>query len=61
MNKFDSLGKKGSKQNAAKQRLEGCFSCQTCDELVESAELDDETLVWKCSQGHVSKIKGFEL
>ena len=59
MNKFDELSNKNKKKKA--QTIEGCFSCQTCDQLVEVAELEDELLVWRCSDGHISKIKGFQL
>lgn len=60
-NKFDDLTRKQNMPKRQIQEIDGCFSCQTCDEVVEVAQLHDEVLIWKCSKGHSSKIKGFQL
>lgn len=60
-NKFDEMLGKGKQGTTKGQEIEGSFSCQKCDRLVEIATLSDEVLTWKCSEGHTSKIKGFEL
>jgi len=43
--------------------VEGCFDCQECDETQDRAYNDVQThmLVWKCTNGHISKIKEFYL
>lgn len=44
-----------------KQSLGGTYQCQTCLRVAHSATYIPENgeLVWKCEDGHVSKIVGF--
>lgn len=40
-------------------KMEGCFQCHSCDEVVEEAEHipSKKALRWVCSRGHVSEIE----
>lgn len=61
MDKFEEYVKNSS--DKFETNVEGCFDCQVCDELVQTAYHDRTTglLVWKCSEGHTSHIKDFNV
>ncbi len=56
----DLIGKKPKKmvETDDKMFLGGAFSCQTCDEIVDEAEMDKNSgeIFWKCKNNHESKV-----
>lgn len=56
----DLIGKKPRKMQATEDTLYigGAFTCQTCNKVVDEAEMDRNTLIvsWVCSDGHESKV-----
>lgn len=62
-NPFEDL--RGPKKEVKGETIEGSFSCQemVCEEVVHEAKyiVEDSLLTWKCSEGHISTVKGFSL
>ena len=60
--KFDEFIKRNDPKEL-KSNVDGSFDCQVCDEYVDRAYYDREHsfLIWKCSEGHLSKLKEFSL
>lgn len=52
-------------ENPQGEEVEGAFTCQErgCWDTVHTARYLEEVklLTWKCSNGHYSKIEGFEI
>ena len=62
MSRFDSFSSDEIDEPIGGRKMNGAFSCQTCEEVVTTAKHDprEDTLTWKCSNGHMSRI-GFKI
>lgn len=62
MSRFDDLLSDEPDEPVRGNTMGGAFSCQHCDEVITQAVHDsrEDTLTWKCTQGHVSRI-GFRI
>lgn len=56
----DLIGKTPKKQDQSEDNIliDGSFSCQVCGKVVDEAEMQRTTgtILWKCSEGHESKV-----
>lgn len=61
MSKFNFV--KPPEATVPKEPVDGSFLCHTCNEYVDEAFYLPEihVLTWKCSEGHISTIKDFDL
>lgn len=53
------LNKKGKHDFTGWEELYGSYGCQSCDENVDTAYFDGEsmTIMWVCTNNHESKVE----
>lgn len=65
MSRFDAVMNPQPPEDPFKNlvKISGSFQCQTCGECVNNALYNPEKseLGWKCENGHISAIGGFDI